>query len=337
MSNEMKVILSDATVNVWLNSVDEVFLKKVMVSVAAMLRRKGWNIWVPYNEHQDGKNGKAFDRRWAERYRKGVKNGLEVQLYISGCHLECQMWENVNDHSADNSNGGKYIFDKENKMPYLLKVLTNLTKKHVYEHLEKHYEAKPGKVFKVCNFKRKKALDSVFESIKSSCHYKLELGHAEITGNNDKSSDKLKIEHGMNVYFTDWHGRILKGVAYYDLNQNWYVVTGKWDYSVVSCFDIFVSKPENLRVKRNERIARKRLEGELSKSIKKMDFDRAKTIKNILFGEQVLFHVVKDGLYYRPNSCGYTANAIDAGKYTEKEVEYYRTQKSLEVVPVYQG
>lgn len=337
MSNKMEVILSDASANVWLDIVDEVFLKKVMVSLAAMLSRKGWNVWVPYDEHQDNLHGKSFDRRWAERYRKGIKKGLEIELYISGCHLECKMWEDVNDHSADNSNGGKYIFNKESKMPYLLRVLTNLTKKHIYEHLEKHYDAIPGKSFKVCDFKRKRALDSVFESIKNSCHYNPDLGHAQITCNNDKSRDGLKIEHGMTVYFTDWHGRILKGVAYYNLNANWYVVTGKWDYSIASCYDIFVSKPDNLKVKRNERTARKRLESELSKAIKKMDFDRAKTIKNILFGDQILYHVIKGGLYYRSNGSGYTSNAIDAGKYTEKEIEYYRNQKELEVVPVYQG
>lgn len=333
----MKVVLSDAIANVWLDNVDEIFLKKVMVSLAAMLRRKGWSIWVPYDEHKENRHGKSFDRRWAERYRKGIKNGLEIELYIFGCHLECKMWENINDHSADNSNGGKYIFNKESKMPYLLKVLTNLTKKQIYNHLEKHYEAVPDKVFKVCEFKRKKALDYVLESIKDCSHYKPELGHAEIYGDNDNSKDGLKIKHGMPVYFTDWKGRILKGVAYYKLNSIWYVVTGKWDYSVASCHEIFVNMPESLKTKRNQHIARKRLEHELAQAVKKMDFDRAKTIKNILFGDQVLYHVIKDGMYYRPNGSGYTNNTIDAGKYTEKEVEYYRTQKALEVVPVYQG
>lgn len=329
----MKLLLSDATANAWLESPDEKHLKKVMLSLAAMLRNKGWSMWVPYDEHQEGRHGKAFDKRWAERFRKGIKNGLEIQLYICGRHLEIEMWENVNDHSKENQNGGKYIFDKESKMPYLLKVLTNLTKKHIHKHLEKHYDAIPGTPFKICEFKRKRALDSVFESIKNSCHYNPELGHARITCNNDKSRDGLKIEHGATVYFADWHGRILKGVAYYSLNANWYVVTGEWDYSIVSCHDIFVRNPGNLKVKRNERTARKRLEQELSKAIKVMDFDRAKTIKNILFDDEPLFHIMKGDLYYKPNSCGYTKNVIEAGKYTGNEIISHSRNKDLKIVP----
>ena len=72
-----------------------------------------------------------------------------------------------------------------------------------------------------------------------------------------------------------------------------------------------------------------------------MDFLRAELLKSILFGKQPLYHIVdkKDGTYWRPNFSGYTNDSIDAGKYTQQELEqagYWGGNHRVIIKPVYQ-
>lgn len=335
MDRQINVNYSDAKVSLWLEDVDEDFLKTVMLSVCAMMRKKGWDIRVPYGEDfRPNMNNKKWERQWDEKIRKGIKNGLEFVTNISGRTLSFEFWENVNDHSKENSNGGKYIFDKESKMPYLLKMITLLTKRQILEHLEKHYNIEQGKSVKPF-FERQTAYEKVMKSIKDSCHYKPELGHAEIHCDNNKSADGLRIKHGMPVYAIDYQGRVVRGIAYYSLNSQWYVVTGKYDYICQSCFEIYLNNPGDLRSKRNERKRRSILEKRMAEAVKKLDFQKAQLYKDLIFGKEPLFHIMKGGLYFCSNYSGYTINQIDAGKYTEQEAELYRNHSNCKIVPIY--
>ena len=50
-------------------------------------------------------------------------------------------------------------------------------------------------------------------------------------------------------------------------------------------------------------------------------------LKIILWPEpEPLFHIIKEGAYFRPNYSGYTNDAIDAGKYTKAELKPYADQ-----------
>lgn len=338
MNKAIKTYISDGELDIRLDNADEIFLKKIMLSICAKLRTFGWNIRTPYGEKDtDIRHGKAFNKQWTEGFRCGIHSGLEFKAWICGCSLQFTFWENVNDHTSDNRSGGRYIFNKESKMPYLLCMRTHLVRKQIIEHINKHYEVAENKSSVVFpTNKLVKAYDLVQESIKSSWHYVAELGHAEITGSNDLSADGIQIKHGSPVYTLDYCGRFIKGFAYYDLNMNWNVITGKYDYKCISNTSIYVNKPDDLRVKQNAHRRRRALENEMSKAIKRMDFDKAKAVKAQLFGDEPLYHVLKGELYYRPNGSGYTNNPIDAGKYTESEVSYYRNQSELTVQLVYQ-
>jgi len=337
MNNEKPSInVQDGSLGIWFESCDEKLLKTIMISLCARLRKSGWNIHVPYEEHKDGRNGKRFDKRWAERHRKGFHSGLELEANLHGRCLDFKFWENVIDHTDENRSGGRYIFDKESKMPYLVRIRLAATKQLIINHLKKHYEAEVSDRSKFFTKKLKPAIERVMERIKSSGHYDAELGHARIHGSYNKTLDGKTIKHGQFVYTTDYKGRVITGHAYYDLNMNWNIVTGKYGRLIKHNHEIWANNPGDLRTKRNERRARRALEDLMARSIKAMDFDKAKIIKGVLFGDQPLFHVIKDGLYYRPNGSGYTNDSIDAGKYTEEEVAHYRTCSELSVKPIYQ-
>lgn len=143
---------------------------------------------------------------------------------------------------------------------------------------------------------------------------------------------------GQSGWFKDYDGRVGEGIAYYNINNMWWVATGRYDRRNIGTGDIWVKCPENPRVKRNERQRRKRLEGELAKAVKAMDFDRAKVLKGILWPEpEPLFHIIKQGAYFRPNYSGYTDNPVDAGKYTKDDLRPYADaikRGDLQAVPV---
>lgn len=339
-NNKQKLLISlgDASISVRpKEDFSEEENKKIMLSICALLRKNKWDIRVPYEDRADSQFGKAAGRRFACRYRKGMHSGLEFESHAYPAGMEFNFWENINDHSGDNFNGGKHIFNKESKMPFLTRMRLNLTRQKIVSHLSKYYDLEIKDKTPVLGSKRELALDTVIKRIKSSGHYIEELGRAEICmqGYNDKSRDGLTIKHKMPVYAVDYHGRIIKGIAYYDLNASWSVVTGLWDYKIIQARDIFVNKPEDIRSKQNERARRCCLEGILSEAISIMDFKKAQTIKDILFGNQPLFYIIKDGLYYRSSHSGYTSDSISAGKYTESEVESLRSNKALKIMPIY--
>lgn len=54
----------------------------------------------------------------------------------------------------------------------------------------------------------------------------------------------------------------------------------------------------------------------------KLDFDRAATLRRILFGDATLYRIRKDGgSYYAPNCSGYSSSLIGAGLYLRAEAE----------------
>ena len=71
---------------------------------------------------------------------------------------------------------------------------------------------------------------------------------------------------------------------------------------------------------------------------KAMAIDRAKVLKGILWpAPEPLFHIIKQGAYFRPNYCGYTDSQVDAGKYTQAELKPYANgikRGDLQAVPV---
>ncbi|MOA37309.1 hypothetical protein D3C78_1588880 [compost metagenome] len=129
----------------------------------------------------------------------------------------------------------------------------------------------------------------------------------------------------MNVYAQDYTGRIVTGNAYYCLNGNWTIVTGRYG-KIHSVWhkQIWVNSPGDLRRKRNECARRKRLEGELAKAVAAMDFRRAETLRRILWpAQEPLFMVWHEGhgAYHCANFCGYTSDSIKAGKFTAAEIK----------------
>lgn len=346
IAREGRVSFGDASVSVLeesipsANSVDGfkkrdawelAFKRQVFARVVQKLNRIGWTVgpWERAELYQ----------AISDRHRTCSKGGLQGELSVSGRCIDFKMWQDVT--PSENPNGGQYDFNKEKRMPYVLRLEMERTRRRIRDYLCNvfaGYEFAPP-LYPVMGLMGMTAEEKARHDRKTTGHYVPSLDHAEISmTSNAIARDGGTIAHGAKVWAIDHTGRIITGTAYYSLNNNWQIVTGRYGLTTCHTGNIFTQRPDDLRVKRNERQRRKRLEAELAKAVKAMDFDRAKVLKGILWPEpEPLFHIIKQGAYFRPNYCGYTDSQVDAGKYTKAELKPYADQIArgdLQAVPV---
>lgn len=267
---------------------------QLVLRLVAYLKSQGWSFHVPYDDYAYLEHGSSSRgaKRFAEKHRKGIKDGLEIEVAASGAGLDIDFWENVTDHTADNSNGGRYVFDKESKMPYRqlcrfratkLKIITFLTTYHDYTVMENARPLFP---------KRHTGLELVQQDYDESCHRDgSDIWNANlqrICEYNAKSADGHQIEHGSMIWTRNYHGRWVYGRAMYNINNMWWVLSGKWDRYNKANFEIYTEKPADLNVRVSREKATRSLESKIKKAVDNKDFLLAHKFQTALdqqFGE----------------------------------------------------
>ena len=328
------VSFGDASLNVWEDpgrreplqwqTWERQFKKQVFKRIIQQLNRLGWKVG-PWDKAEQF-------RAIADSHRTCRKGDLQGELDLSGRCIKFEMWQSV--ANIDREDGdGRYDFDKEKRMPYLLWLEMERTRRRIRTYLCNVFSGYEPNGAKNDGRNEKRgpgaltAMEWVEACWRTSWHFKGDTSTYTISDCNRKSTDGKLIEHGQRVYFADRKGRMSTGIAYYNINNMWWVVTGKYGVSNEASFDLYVDNPGELRRKRNEGLRRKRLESELSRAVKAMDFRRAEILKNILFPpEEPLYLIWHKGhdAYHRPGACGYTTDAIQAGRFTWEELGRFR-------------
>lgn len=301
------------------------FKREVFARIVQTLNRLGWTCAMPPIDPHSVKHYGGDVARWsAERHRNCHKGDLKGELEISGRCIKFEMFQNVNAPDRPDHDG-RYQSNKEQHMPYLLRLEMERARRRIRAYLCNVFT---GYVFKEpapkLGFNGVTALEYAAHDRRDSCHYVPALDRARISnGGQDKSADGYQLDNGTPVYAIDYHGRVVSGTAFYRLNGNWQVVTGRYSLIYVWHNQLYVKSPGNVRVKRNADRRRKRLEGEMAAAVKAMKFERAAQLRDILFpGDQPLFNVWHNEhqLYHRAGFCGYTSDQSQAGKFTTDEV-----------------
>ncbi|WP_454056775.1 UvrB/UvrC motif-containing protein [Cupriavidus sp. Marseille-Q8015] len=298
------------------------FKRQVFIRIAQKLRQIGWTVEMKPIDPRDVKHYGGNVARWSqERHRTCRKGDLQAELSVSGRCIELEFWQDV--QNVSNRNGGRYDFDKEDRMTYLQRLELNRTRNRIRDYLcavFTGYTHTPAD--KALGFAGLTALEYVDKRLKESGHYRPELGHAQMYGK-PRTADGTELHHGSFVYGFDRKGRPFCGTAFYDLNSRWVVVTGRYDVEYVSDTDLYTTVPQNLKVKRNDSLRRKHLERTLQAAVEKMDFERAAKVRDVLFpGNPNLFVVWhrEHQLYHCSGFCGYTRDKSKAGRFTAEEV-----------------
>ena len=313
------------------------FKRQVFARIIQQLNRLGWTV----GPWKDAANYAAI----ANNHRSCSKGDLRGELEICGRTIKFEMFQPVNCPTRPDHEG-RYESDKEGVMPYLLRLEMERTRRRLRDYLcgvfsgyrfdPKHYSIyhKPLE---------KTAMERVQDRYAESSHFKGEWDawiskKGSMNGwfcNNRESADGAQFQHGQRVWFHDWNGRTCTGIAYYNINNMWWVVTGKYDLRNMACFELYTTCPENPRIKRNGQRRRQRLEKELAKAVKAMDFKRAEVLKNILFPQSaelfLLWHRDHKS-YHRPQWQGYTTDPANAGRFTREELRGWEPLN--DIIPV---
>lgn len=293
------------------------FKRDVFTRIVQTLNRLGWTVGP--NTHIFTSN----DNRYA---RKG---DLRADLKMSGGIIELEMFQNVNAPERPD-HGGRYEFNKERLMPYVMRLEMERTRRRIRDYLCNVFTGYEFDADRrgICRKPLEQtAMERIQEHYAESWHFKGDLTKYTISSYNNRGIDGV-IEHGAKVWTTDRKGRIVAGTAYYNINNMWWVHLGKYDYTNVASFEIYTKCPDNLRIKRNAGLRRKRLERELHKATEMMNFERAAALRDVLFpGAPALFVVWhKDHkAFHSPGFCGYTTDKSKAGRFTAEEVRNWDT------------
>jgi hypothetical protein len=278
MRNRIGAHIHDASLGIWQDDAnDKTFRSEVFGPIVRLLRDRGWKIGA---DPSVKKNHPII----SHNYRFGHRDTLRVKIKICGRCIEVNFWSMT--AALDNRNGREFDFYKMKRMSYLDRLRVQIERRHIIDWLG---TIAPVKVTEK-PFRQLPAVEAITADYAENCHSDKELGRPVCKyDSNAKSADNKLVQHGSTVWFFGHDGRMRRGTAYYNINSMWWVVCDKWTRKNLSCHDLYVDQPADVRTKRNVHLRRQKLEKELSTAITRMDFQRAETIKQILFGNEEIW------------------------------------------------
>ncbi|MDR0269598.1 hypothetical protein [Paenibacillus sp.] len=151
------------------------------------------------------------------------------------CGAKIEFYQEIN---TVNRSGGRYDFDKFEKMPYLLQKRFLVECKYIEQFLEEEgftCDAEPA---------LRTSYDKVFHELNSpDRHWSSE----NLPDYNALDKDGKRINNGEVKYFRDRKGTLMRGTVYHNINNMWWVIVNKDFYRNLAAFKLFDldTKPEN--------------------------------------------------------------------------------------------
>ena len=316
LSRKIDIRIHDTNISLWQDDArDATFRADVYGRMKRFLRKRGWSVIedpIVAKQHACLRHD----------HRICAKGDLRATLEFCGRTVEFKVWTET--WTQINRHGHRYDFDKRAKLRFLDRIRLDIEFKKLVEWASRHWavtlnDRNRGAKASIDDLT---ALDYIERQWLASGHCDKTLGRTVPSSNRDRTSaDGQIIENGQQVWFRDRKGRVRRGTAFFALNSNFYIVTGRHCVEHASSGEILAAPPINMRAKDNVHARRSRLEGELAKAIHMMQFARAATLRNICFGDAELFliHSNYHHAFYRANFRGYTESRTEAGKYTHEE------------------
>ncbi|EDG8630604.1 hypothetical protein IFX79_004071 [Salmonella enterica] len=335
-----EIRLGDARMCIWENPghVDDAyergFKREVFRRIIQTLNRLGWLVVIPQDKIE------SYSASFARQFRYCTKGDLKADLKLCGRCIELEFFQNVNAPDRPD-NEGRYQYDKEKHMPYLLRMEMLRTRNRIVTYLSNVFdgyqvaEQSPG--WRDIGPGKMTNMDVIKANYSTSWHFDgnwqayLEKNPYMHTSNDRESAEKVLLEPGMRVWWFDHKGRIMTGTAWYHINNMWYVTWGHYGIDNIASFNLHTSLPERPRMKRNDRRRRQKLEELLGDAVTRMDYLRAHQLKQILYPDnEPLYRLFHTGhqLYHRPEFNGYTKDPNYAGKFRRNEVESFNPHEN---------
>lgn len=239
----------------------------------------------------------------------GRKGDLRLDLKQMGRSIDLEFFQNVNAPNRPD-HGGRHEFNKMELMPYLMKKEVLRVFNHVIRYLTENTQI-------VASEKRKTraSVGPGFGQITVEEWMAIHAGqhdnglHYEY---NCTSADKQVLASGDRVYFYDRKGRIRTGIARYNINNMWWVITGKYNFTNEGGSDLYKTCPGDVRIKENKGSRKRKLSQMKFNCEMQGNLKRAAQIKTILdreYGDIGLL-VTRDQARAYFEKCGLKYNQI---------------------------
>jgi hypothetical protein len=301
-----KVVFHDANVHVWEAGIprdweakrvwERDYKRQVFARIVQQLNRLGWEcVQPPINDH-DVKHYGGDVARWASERRRNCRKGdLFGELEISGCCIKFEMWQSVNTPNRPD-HGGRYEPNLEAVMPYVLRLEMERTRRKIRDYLCNvftEYRFEPPKIASpnpdpLAYFND--GWDSEHEKRRGVHRFRRGAdgwpSDEELASWDRKDKDGAPLKHGDIRWTRDSNGRLLRGRVYGGINGMWMFVygPGRRDYTQQHAKQFFTYRAGETPAKAvDERTRLKRLESELAKAVKAMNFERAAVLRDVIF------------------------------------------------------
>lgn len=168
----------------------------------------------------------------AKDYFQGTLGDLKFKSKRYPAGFEIEFYQDIN---FENRFGGKYDFNKLSKMPYLIKLKFLKELKFIKEFLiHMKYEDKSEPSFN-------NSFDEIMYRIKKCWHYKegKEKPEYDIPAYNGTDKYKKRLRNGQVKYFRNYKGNLMRGTIYHNINNMWWIIINKSQYTNVAAFHLF--------------------------------------------------------------------------------------------------
>lgn len=203
-----------------------------------MLRNEGFEIEKDKNVPKIIRKSHFVGRRgdlefYAERYPRGFR---------------IEFFQNVN---FENPNGGRYDFEKFQKMPYLIRLQYIKYMNKIVRIMNQLEDLAPDQ----SRLNPKLAEEWIKSRYVEEWHHEQKNMNFNLTDTDGKEQpsyngldrDKKVLRNGDIKYFRHWNGYLYRGRIYHNINNMWWVIVDKYTVTNIAAFDLFDLGPEDFR------------------------------------------------------------------------------------------
>lgn len=207
-----------------------------------------------------------------DTHHAGSKHDVHFRSEIYPAGFRFEFYEDV---VRDNPNGGRYTFDKMEKMPYLRRlrvklILSKIADRLVSRGFVDNTERPPSGAFEYVRWDR----------AQWSVHHE-SFYQRPIERYNSEDADGQELRDGMVRYGRTLNGRLVRGTVFYRSNNMWHLVLNRHEVTQYASFQLFSYRPgvtdRKIAIEPKMKLSRA-----LACAIKRCDFRRAASIQDVI-------------------------------------------------------
>ena len=211
-----------------------------------------------------------------QQNRYARKGDLRLDVIEESGSIEVHFFQNANAPRRPD-NGGRYEWDKVNLMPFLMRLEMVRTMNRIIQFLQDKFDITQDLERVV-----KKIGLGGMTTAQWLEQYDGQHDDGLVYASNTESADKKTLSNGDRVWFYDHKGRLKVGIARYNINNMWWVITGKYYRTNEGAFNLYLSPPHCPRKKNNTYDRRNKMSQEAFNCRANGDVERANKLDALI-------------------------------------------------------